>query len=160
MNRKKRMPAGLCGIAFLSLAAFPVHAQGQSETTILQADVASDYTLTIPKATNIPFGSLSTPLAGKLKVTGNVAPFQTVTVEAEAKPLENAQQGTELAYTLMDGSGTYQTATWNEAQMRDGLGNGTGREVQLSVNILQEDWDNAEAGTYEGGIVFNAVLNH
>lgn len=151
---KRKVITGLITAAMMTVMAIPAYAANQqSGTTNINATVDSEYMLTIPAETTIAFEAELTKLGGPLKVTGNVLPDQTVTVTATANPLANAAQGTALAYTLMNGTGEFTSDSWNEDELRS-----ASKEIQLSVAIDKADWDNAEAGKYEGSIVFNAEL--
>ena len=157
--RQKRI-ACILGIALLSAAALPVYAQetSQEKTTQLEAEVGSEYTLTIPAKTTIAFNATETDLTGTLKVSGNVLPTQNVTVTATCNPLHNAVQNTNLPYTLKIKDGdTFSSAQWNEDELRSGQ-TGDGKQIALSVAITEDEWKKAEAGKYEGSIVFSAEL--
>lgn len=160
----KKIIAGTLSLAMLSVVAVPAYAENndnttQTGTTPIGASVPSSYTLTIPSKTNIEFNAESTALDGVLKVTGNVLPTQSVKVTVETNALHNSVQNTDLPYTLKYGDDTFESAEWNEEDLRAGLeGDGEGKELSLSVAIAKSDWDNAEAGTYEGSIVFTANM--
>lgn len=149
--KTRKITMGLTALALVGIMALPVSA-AETGTTDISTTVNSSYTLTIPKSTTIDFEATSTNLDGDLKVTGNVANGETVTVNALCNPLKTAQ-GVNLAYKLMNGSDEYSAVTWTETELRDG------KNIQLSVAIEDTTWKNAKAGTYAGGIVFTADLN-
>lgn len=149
--RNKKIIAGALGVAMMIAAAFPVYAE--NETTEISTSVDSTYTLTIPKKTDIIFNAESTDLTGTLKVTGNVLPTQSVVVTAETKDLYNSVQNTTLPYKLMNETEEFTTSTWNEEELR-----AENKEFRLSVAIEKSEWDKAEAGSYEGSIVFTADM--
>ena len=131
----------------------------QSQKTDLKTKVTSSYTLTIPAATTIAFNRTSTDLNGVLKVSGNVDVGEKVTVTATPHALNNESHKKELPYTLMKGEAVFETADWSETELREGLkGDGSGKELQLSVAITEEAWKAAKAGSYEGSITFVAKL--
>ncbi len=131
----------------------------QTKDTKLSAEVGSTYQLTIPAATTINYGSLSTNLSGALKVSGNVDVGEKVTVTATSNPLRNESHGENLSYTLMSGTAVFTTADWSEEELRRGLeGAGSGKEISLSVAITAEAWAAAKAGSYEGSVTFKAEL--
>ena len=150
--KAKKLTAGLLAMTLMGAMALPVSAEEQ--TTELTASVESEYILTIPSETEIIFENTSTPLNGKLKVTGNVLPTQTVSVSAKLNPLHNAVRNTDLPYKLMNGTEEFQTTVWNEAELRAEQP----KELQLSVNITADDWKQAKAGDYAGSIVFTATM--
>lgn len=151
--RARKITTRLMVIALIGTMALPVSAQ--DNTTEITASVESKYTLTIPADTNIKFNAISTDLNGTLKVTGNILPTQTVSVSAQADPLYNSVQDTSLPYRLMNGDTEYQTVTWSEDELRSA----TPKEIELSIAITENDWNQAEAGSYARSIVFTAVIN-
>lgn len=150
--KNRKIIAGALSLLVILAAARPVHAEEQ-KTTEISTSVASTYILTIPAKTEIEFDEESTDLNGTLKVTGNVLPTQSVVVTVETHDLENSVQNTILPYALMNGTEKFETATWNEEELR-----AENKEFQLSVAIEQEDWNRAKAGSYEGSIVFIADM--
>lgn len=162
--RAKKITMGLTALALMGAMALPVSAQEtQEDSTIIKATIQSDYTLTIPAETAIEFQATSTSLNGKLKVKGNVLPTQEVIVTAQAKAFHNKVQDKDLPYKLIDkrNGSEFTSATWDEDTLRAGLaGEGQGKELPLSVDITKENWDKAEAGNYEGSIVFTARLQN
>ena len=71
------------------------------------------------------------------------------------------EQNTNLPYTLVTSNTTQQFSSdiWNETQLRDRLNGGDGKTVSLSVNITEDNWKSAEAGTYTGNITFTSELS-
>lgn len=149
MNRK--IIAATLSLTLMMGTALTVNAE--EKTTPINASVDSTYTLTIPAQTDIVFNAESTDLKGVLKVTGNVLPTESVVVTAEKKDLYNSVQNTTLPYRLMYGADEFTTAAWEEEELRAG-----NKEFQLSVAIEKTDWDKAEAGSYDGSIVFTAEM--
>ncbi|HIR26471.1 MAG TPA: hypothetical protein IAB84_00715 [Candidatus Choladousia intestinigallinarum] len=151
----KRLTFSFSAMALVGIMALPVSVSAaDSKTMELNAYVESTYTLTIPSKTEIVFNSTSTDLNGTLKVTGNVRPMQKVTVKAELNALHNAVQNTNLPYKLMSGAVEFQAADWSETELRAA----EPKELQLSVDIAAEDWNQAKGGEYQGNIVFTAEL--
>lgn len=152
---KRKALAGIMSLALMAAVAVPVHAETENKTTTINTRVESKYELTIPANTTIDFNKPSTELNGKLKVTGNVKPSQTVTVSAATNKLENQDNaGASIDFALKQGASDFTSETWNETELRDGT-----KEFLLSVAIDQSAWDSAKAGDYTGGIVFTAELN-
>ena len=151
----KRLTFSFSAMALVGIMALPVSVSAaDSKTMELNAYVESTYTLTIPSKTEIVFNSTSTDLNGTLKVTGNVRPMQKVTVKAELNALHNAVQNTNLPYKLMSGAVEFQAADWSETELRAA----EPKELQLSVDIAAEDWNQAKGGEYQVNIVFTAEL--
>lgn len=147
----KKIIAAVLGLTLMMGTVLPAHAE--EKTTPINASVDSTYTLTIPAKTDIAFNAESTDLNGVLKVTGNVLPTESVTVTVKTNDLENRVRNMKLPYKLMYGANEFTTATWNEDELR-----AESKEIQLSLAIEKSDWDKAEAGSYEGSIVFTAGM--
>ena len=147
----------------LSVTCLPVRAAGegnpQSGTTNLSVSKDSSYTLTIPASQkNIIYGATSTEL-GDLLVTGNVDVGKEVTVSVTKHVLVRAGSPSDtITFALVDHTGNtaaeYVATTWNETELRAGTKN-----VPLTVDITQDAWDSAKAGSYIGSIVFAAQMN-
>lgn len=154
---RKKIIAGITCAMLMGAMALPVSA----EETPITATVGSSYELTIPASTNIVYNATTTPLNGIVTVEGNVLPNQIVTVSATPGNLHNSEQNTNLPYTLVTSNTTQQFSsdTWNETQLRDRLNGGDGKTVSLSVNITEDNWKSAEAGTYTGNITFTSELS-
>lgn len=154
---RKKIIAGITCAMLIGAMVLPVSA----EETPVTATVDSTYELTIPAQTDIAYNATSTSLNGIVAVKGNVLPNQIVTVSATPGNLHNSEQNTDLPYTLVISNTTQQFSSdiWNETQLRERLNGGEGKTVSLSVNITENDWRNAEAGTYTGNITFTAELS-
>lgn len=153
---KRKVLAGMMSFAIIAAVAVPVHAAEETteKTTTINTSVESKYELTIPANTTIDFNKPSTELNGKLKVTGNVKPSQTVTVSAATNKLENQDNaGASIDFVLKNEGSNFTSETWNETELRDGT-----KEIPLKVAIEQSAWDSAKAGDYTGSIVFTAEL--
>lgn len=154
---KRRIFISMVSMMAMTVFALPVHAE--DKTTDLKAEVTSSYILTIPKETTIAYQTLSNKLNGFLSVKGNVKANEKVVVTATTKPLHCTVQDKDLPYKLMNGSVEFIQAEWNEEELRKELtAEGTGKNLQLTVDITKDAWDAAEAGSYEGSVMFNAKL--
>lgn len=158
-KRKKagKAMAGVLGAALFMAAVVPVPAaeNPKTDTLELNANVASEYHLTIPSsaAVALTFGEEMTEI-GKLKVTGNVKPLETVTVSAQTTPFENInKKGSSFTYKLLNETEEFKKAEWNEEELRKGT-----KEISLTVNIPSETWYSAAAGDYTSTITFTAEL--
>lgn len=162
MKRKNKAIAGAMSMMLLCAAVMPVSAaapEDQTSSTQLNAEVDSKYTLTIPSTTNIQFNELSTKLDGELKVTGNVDTDEQIVVKATANPLTKTS-GEKIDYKLTDGTTDFTGAVWNEAELRAGLANAEGQKaIDLFIEITQDEWNQAKAGSYTGNVTFVASLD-
>lgn len=151
----------MAGVMLLA-AAMPVYAGDSSQQSgelQIKTDVDSSFTLTIPQNTNIDFKSTSTQLSGVLKVSGNVDTDEQITVTAKASPLAKTS-GETIAYTLTDGTAAFTGAVWNEAELRAGLTNAEGQKaIPLYIEIAEDEWSRAKAGSYAGTVTFTAELS-
>lgn len=151
--KKKVLTAVMCTL-LTGAAALPVSAE--EKQTDIEATVGSEYILTIPGRTVITPGTAASPLNGELKVTGNVRPSEIVTVSVSSGAFANAEQGTQLAYSLTDHEtdAVFSGAIWNEEELRSG-----NKSYSLDIDIAEAAWEAAEAGAYKGTITFTATLS-
>lgn len=150
---KKRMVTGMFCMLLAAGMAVPVSAE--SKTTTLTTDVASEYTLTIPKDTSIAFGAEEMEI-GVVKVTGNVKPAETVRVDVETGNFisqDDARDTIALTLINQNDNNEFKSSIWNENDMRNET-----KEIPLVVQIKKEDWDKAYAGTYQATLTFTASL--
>lgn len=159
---KKRWIAGMASVMLLTTAIMPVYAESPSQQSgelQIKTEVDSSYTLTIPQNTDIEFEKTSTQLSGALKVSGNVDTDEQVTVTATANPLSKAS-GETIDYALTDGTAAFTGAVWDEAELRAGLTNAEGQKaIDLYIEITEDEWSQAKAGSYAGTITFVASLD-
>lgn len=159
---KKRWIAGIASVMLLTTAIMPVYAESPSQQSgelQIKTEVDSAYTLTIPQNADIEFERTSTQLSGALKVSGNVDTDEQVTVTATANPLSKTT-GETIDYTLTDGSNVFRQAVWNESELRAGLTNEEGQKaIDLFIEITQDEWNQAKAGSYTGSVTFVASLD-
>ena len=165
---KKRLTAATAAIITLAgtcVLAGPALADPtddpQSKSTTLTATVNSEFTLTIPRNTEIAYEATTTDLSD-LKVIGNVNQ-QEVVVTAETSDLAetNRGDGATIDYTLNAGDSAYPDdgLVWDEEDLRAGYLDETNAKTEsLSVGITKDTWEKAKAGTYEGTITFTATM--
>lgn len=162
-------PAGIAvAVLAAGLALTPAAlAQGvQKDVTQdmqLNADVPSEYMLSIPARTDITFEQESTPLSG-LRVTGNVATDETVEVTADVNggKLLGDSPDKALPFTLADAASgiSFTAAQWDTDELWAGFADAdNAKEVPLTVDITAEAWRHAKGGDYTGNITFTATLN-
>ena len=153
---KKRIVSGMLCMMMAAAMAVPVSAaEPQEKSTTLTTDVESEYILTIPKDTQIPFGAEETGI-GSVKVTGNVKPAETVKVDVETGNFisqDNPQDTIALTLINKNDNSEFRTSIWNEKEMRDET-----KEIPLAVQVKGEDWNKAYAGTYQATLTFTASL--
>lgn len=153
---KKKMAAGMLYMMMVVSVAAPVSAAEKQESTTLTTDVASEYTLTIPKDMTIPFGAEETGI-GSVKVTGNVKPEETVKVDVETGNFisqDDPQDTIALTLINKNDNSEFGISIWNEKEMRDET-----KEIPLAVQVKKEDWAKAYAGTYQATLTFTASLS-
>lgn len=159
---KKKWIAGMASVMLLTTAIMPVYAESPSQQSgemQIKTEVDSSYTLTIPQNTDIEFEKTSTQLSGALKVSGNVDTDEQVTVTATANPLCKTT-GESIDYALTDGTAAFKGAVWDEAELRAGLTNAEGQKaIDLYIEITEDEWSQAKAGSYAGTITFVASLD-
>ncbi|HIZ22503.1 MAG TPA: hypothetical protein IAA21_06870 [Candidatus Blautia faecigallinarum] len=152
---KKKRAAGMFCMMMAVSVAVPVSAAQKQESMTLTLDVGSEYTLTIPMDMDIPFGAEETNI-GSVKVTGNVKPAETVEVDVEIGNFisqDNPQDTIALTLINKNDNSEFGTSIWNEKEMRDET-----KEIPLAVQVKEEDWAKAYAGTYQATLTFTASL--
>lgn len=145
-----KLGKGMMALSMAGCMVMPIMAE--EKATTLTASKPSTYELTIPATTKIIYNSEKTELNG-LKVTGDVKPGSTVTVIATKNALQRTGSDDVLAYSLMDEEKEFESALWNEDELRAG-----DKEIPLSVDISKDAWASAKAGDYTGSIVFDVTL--
>ncbi len=149
---KKLLAVALAVVLVMSLSVTAFAAEvnqnstpNTSDTTIT-ASIAPTYTVTIPADTGIVFQATSTDF-GKIELTAaQLDPNYVVKVSASAGELKNQADNTKtIPYTLNVKGGAAFTSAEYDAD---------GESTALTLNITQNDWDNAYAGQYKGVITF------
>lgn len=149
MKNRKKMTACMAVLFAAGSMIMPVEAAGTTQTgsTEITSTVNSHFTLTIPMRTEIPFETESTPIA--VQVIGNVKQGETVVVTTQEGALANKKGNGEIPYTL-----DVNEHTWSEAELRSAAP--TVKSVNLK--LTPESWDQAQAGEYQGTLMFTANL--
>lgn len=146
----KKIIKSMMALSMAGCMMMPIMAEEKSMT--LTASKPSEYVLTVPEKIDITYNTEKTELKG-VKVTGNVKPGSTVNVKATKNALQRTGSDDVLAYSLMDEEKEFESALWNEDELRAG-----DKEIPLSVDISKDAWGKAKAGDYTGSIVFDATL--
>ena len=86
----------------------------------------------------------------------NVKPAETVKVDVETGNFisqDDPQDTIALTLINKNDNSEFGTSIWNEKEMRDET-----KEIPLAVQVKEEDWAKAYAGTYQATLTFTASL--
>lgn len=153
--KKKLLSCLLAATMTFSLASFGVSAatiteqsNPQSAIAEISVDIAPTYTVTIPDNTQITFNTTQTDF-GKVELTkAQLEVGKSVKVTAQAGALANTDDNTKtIPYTVMAGETAFTGAEYT-AQ---------GQSTDLTLNVTQDAWNSAYAGSYEGAVTFTVA---
>lgn len=114
-------------------------------TTKISTSITPTYTVIIPADTTIAFNATSTSIGEITLSSAQLDPGYAVKVSASAGALQNeADISKTIPYTLNSGSSAFTSAQYMVE----------GEYTALTVNITEDDWDSAYAGSYSGTITF------
>lgn len=133
------------------LLAHTVPAEARDQETILETNVASAYTLTIPRSQSIEYGKNVTDI-GLLSVTGNIRTDETLQVSVEKTAFRNEEKDHEFSFELLSGEEAFSGQSWTEEELD------TVQSVPLSVSISETVWDEVQAGSYTAALTFTARI--
>ena len=150
--KKKLLSCLLAAAITLSAASLGVSAatitdQSDPKTgeTTITTQIAPTYTVTIPDKVSIVFNTTQTQFGTVELSKAQLEVGKSVYVQASAGALANTADNTKtIPYTLMAGENTFTGAEYIAA----------GQSTSLTLNISQDDWNRAYAGSYEGAVTF------
>lgn len=116
-----------------------------SQDVQVTLSIAPTYIVTIPADTTIAFNETSTHMGSIQASHMQIEPDKNVVVLATTGKLENnTDKSKTIPYTLMSG-----TTAFSSIHLIDTL-----EKADLSIAIMENDWNNAFAGSYKGIITF------
>jgi len=154
--KAKKIIVSLTAFALMMVMTLSVAATSDTQTTTLEIDVESTYTLSIPKSQNIVFEVATTDI-GEVKMEGNIRLDEEIIVDVtrtEFESLDDPADKIDYTLTLSGEETEFVGAVWSESS----LYSGTATIYPLTVNITQQEWDNARAGNYKSVITFTAKI--
>ncbi|MCD8398460.1 MAG: hypothetical protein LUD12_15010 [Lachnospiraceae bacterium] len=114
-------------------------------TTTISTSISPTYTVTIPADTTITFNTTSTSIGNIELSSAQLDPGYAVKVSASAGALENeADASKTIPYTLKSDGSAFTSAQYTVK----------GEYTALAVDITEDDWNSAYAGSYSGTITF------
>lgn len=149
----KKLLAALLSIALLasvSATAFAAEitekSEPQSADATITTSIAPTYTVTIPADVTVKFNALTTDF-GEIEVTAaQIEPDKCIQVALTTDgELNNTADGTKvIPYTVNADGATFTSATYLA----------TGDSTELTINITQDNWNKAYAGSYSDTVTF------
>lgn len=119
----------------------------QSTAAVISTTINPTYTVTIPGNTPVSFGTLSTDFGSVKLESAKLNPGYAVTVERSYNGVLTSSDGTqEIPYIIYEKGTTDQfiSASFTAA----------GEEKELTINITEDNWNKAAAGSYSGTVTF------
>ncbi len=149
MNKKYIAAASAAAVmvSMISVPAFAVDYPGGSQDTRISTAIEPTYTVTIPADTTVAFNALSTDFGAVTLESAQIDPGKAVKVELDASgSLKNAADADKtIAYTINTADNTaFTSASYQTA----------GDTTALKIDITQEAWDAAFAGSYSDTVTF------
>ena len=138
-------------LAAVSTTAFAAEINQDSDPKTSEAkittSIAPTYTVSIPEDTSVAFNATETQF-GSIEITqAQIDPNMQIKVslDSENDALINQTDNTKtITYTVNDENGVFTSGTYLAA----------GDKTDLTINISQEDWNKAYAGSYEDTVIF------
>ncbi len=134
----------------MSVTAFAAEINQDSDPkttdTVITAEIAPSYTVTIPADIEVAFNETETAF-GTIEIdAAQIDPDKCIRVTLAADGnLENAIDNTKvIPYEITADSAAFTSAVYLA----------TGDATDLTINILQDDWDQAYAGSYSDTVTF------
>ena len=143
MKKLTALVLALVLVLSLSVTAF---AAEDNRNTNITTSIAPTYTVTIPADTNVTFNTLSTSFGSVKLEAAQIDPGYAVKVELNASGLlKNGADNTKtIAYAINDANGAFTSAQYTTA----------GEQTPLTIDITQEAWNAAFAGSYSDTVTF------
>lgn len=150
MNKFLALVLALALALPLSVTAFATEINQDSD--LKEADVTvtttiePTYTVTIPEDVQVTFNETSTDFGAVKLTAAQIDPDHAVTVTLSASgALKNQADKTKtIAYTVNSKDGAFTSAQYRNK----------GDSTDLTIDITQEAWDAAYAGTYSDTVTF------
>ena len=139
--------AMICSMSVIgaSAAAIDQDSDSQSADTDISVEISPSYAITIPEDTEIVFGDTKTDFDSVKLSQAQLEVGKSVKVSVEAGALANTDDKTKtIPYTVMAGDAEFTGAEYTAE----------GQSTDLTLAVIQDDWDSAYAGTYEGTVTF------
>ena len=132
---------------FLTVSSVSVSAEDRG--SLIKVTVSPAFTVTVPLSVRVPFNSLETDFGSVILDTARLESDKKVVVTLESdNTLDNtADSSKTIPYSIhdkADGSVFVSAEYLSE-----------GEKTDLTINISQDDWNQAAAGDYEDTVIFH-----
>lgn len=134
----------------LSTKVFAVEINQDSDPKVTNVTVSTSinptYTVTIPANTGVVFNTISTAFGSVKLDAAQIDPGYAVKVELNASGTLKNQADTSktIAYSIKDANGTFSSKEYTTI----------GEETPLTIDITQDAWKSAYAGSYKDTVTF------
>ena len=160
----KKLISGLSALLIAAMLIAPISAfatevnqdsDPQQQSTVISADVAPAYIVSIPADITVTFNTEYTDFGAVELTKAQLEPNKCVkvTLTTDGK-LNNSVDDTKvIPYTIVEGKAdsatdnAYTTASYLEA----------GDKTDLTIKITQDDWNKAYAGHYGDTVIFDVA---
>ena len=142
-------------LAVLSTTAFAAEINQDSPSkeseAVITTTIAPTYTVSIPEDVSVTFNDTETNW-GSIEVTqAQIEPNMQIEVSLTADNADStlvlvnqADETKTIPYTVNDENGIFSSGTYLA----------TGDKTELTINITQDNWNQAAAGSYEDTVTF------
>lgn len=140
------MKKGIFLAASLTLL-FSVSVQAEDATSVnVSTYIRPSYSVRIPADAEIAYGDETTGIGAVELVSARIEPDMCISVSAKTDGLlvNAASDDSVIPYRLMTNDTLYIGSIFTEA----------GEKTDLQIAVTEEDWEKADAGNYDGTIVF------
>ena len=149
----KKLIAVLLSLALAAAMSVSAFATAVDEDTadktvdaVITASIQPTYTVTIPEDVSVTFNETSTDFGSVELTAAQIEPDHAVQVDLDASgALKNAaDESKTIAYAVNSEAGAFTTAQYDAA----------GESTALTIDITQEAWNAAYAGSYSDTVTF------
>ncbi len=137
--------------AMMLCSSLPVSAAEENRSSKITASIKPAWVVTIPLSVSVPFNATSTDFGTVALSEGQLEPGKCLVVSLQSDgKLENQEDTTKtIPYTIRnkaDGNPFF-----------EGRYTVSGDKTDLTIDIMQEDWNKAYAGEYEDTVIFHIL---
>ncbi len=135
----------------------------QSGSALITTEIDPTYIVTIPADTTVAFNTLRTDFGSVELTEARLEPNAFIRVSLESDyELKNAADVTKtIPYdVVMEEQNEDQEFVYNSVMGEDIILTETGEKADLDIDITQDDWDSAYAGTYADTVTFNVQYDY
>mgnify|MGYP002562525377 CR=1 FL=1 len=142
-------------LAAVSTTAFAAEIDQDDDPKTSKAEITTSitpaYVVSIPDNTSVAFNATQTSFGSIEVIKAQIEPDKQIKVSLTADTADgsfnlvnSADETKAIPYTVNDSNGAFSSGTYLAA----------GDKTDLTINITQEDWNQAAAGSYEDTVIF------